>query len=117
MRDYVPLPPERARSFASAEDALTSFEQQLRRMPEFWYWDGQEAQATACPISGSVRFRATGDGTAFTFDDCAFTRGVAVTGTGATVGRRFAIRGTLAGRWRGAFRFAKEARTVDLTWS
>ena len=117
VRDYVPLPPERARSFASAEDALTSFEQQLRRMPEFWYWDGQEAQATACPISGSVRLRATGDGTAFTFDDCAFTRGVAVTGTGATVGRRFAIRGTLAGRWRGAFRFAKEARTVDLTWS
>mgnify|MGYP006281783833 CR=1 FL=1 len=113
VRDYVPLPPERARSFATAEDALESFRQQVRRLPEYWYWDGQEAQATACPISGSVRFRATDDGTAFTFADCAFTRGVAVTGTGAESGDRFTIDGTLAGRWRGAFRFAPDG----LTWS
>ena len=113
VRDYVPLPPERARSFATAEDALESFRQQVRRLPEYWYWDGQEAQATACPISGSVRFRATDDGTAFTFDDCAFTRGVAVTGTGAERDGRVTIAGTLAGRWRGPFRFTPDG----LTWS
>ena len=117
VRDYQPLAPATARAFGSPEDALVSFERQLRRLPEYWYWDGQEARATACPVAGSVRFRATGDGTAFTFAGCSFTKGVAFTGTGADTGDAFTLTGRLAGRWRGPLDFAHAGRAIDLTWS
>ena len=123
VRDYLPLPPARARSFPSLEDALVSFQEQFRRVPEYWYWNGQEARATACPVAGTMRFRATAAGTAITYRGCSFTRGVSITGTGseakngytiATSGR-FTISGTIAGRWQGPIRFVHDGEQLDVT--
>ena len=116
VRDYLPLPPARASSFATLDDALVSFQQQVRRVPEYWYWSGQEAQATACPVAGTMRFRATDAGTVITYDGCSFTRGVAITGTGhdASDGR-FAIDGSIAGRWHGPLTFVHHGAQLDVT--
>jgi pimeloyl-ACP methyl ester carboxylesterase len=112
---YLSLPPARAHSFASLSDAMVSFQQQFRRVPEYWYWSGQEAQATACPVTGTMRFRATNSGYAITFNGCSFTRGVAISGTGheASSGR-FALNGTIAGRWRGPIRFVHDGAQLDV---
>ncbi len=116
VRDYLPLPPDRARAFASLDDALVSFQQQARRVPEYWYWSGQEAQATACPVAGTMRFRATDDGAAITYRGCSFTRGVAITGTGTEESSgRFTIAGTIAGRWHGPLRFVHDGAQLDVT--
>jgi pimeloyl-ACP methyl ester carboxylesterase len=123
VSDYLPLPPARARSFPSLEDALVSFQEQFRRVPEYWYWNGQEARATACPVAGTMRFRATAAGTAITYRGCSFTRGVSITGTGseakngytiATSGR-FTISGTIAGRWQGPIRFVHDGAQLDVS--
>jgi pimeloyl-ACP methyl ester carboxylesterase len=123
VSDYLPLPPARARSFPSLEDALVSFQEQFRRVPEYWYWNGQEARATACPVAGTMRFRATAAGIAITYRGCSFTRGVSITGTGseakngytiATSGR-FTISGTIAGRWQGPIRFVHDGAQLDVS--
>ncbi|MGI9186031.1 MAG: alpha/beta fold hydrolase [Gaiellales bacterium] len=116
VRDYLPLPLARARSFASLKDAMVSFQQQFRRVPEYWYWSGQEAQATACPVAGTMRFRATEAGTAVAFSGCSFTRGVAISGTGRDASDgRFSIDGTIAGRWRGPITFVHDGAMLDVT--
>lgn len=115
VRDYLPLPPARARSFPSLDDALVSFQQQFRRVPEYWYWSGQEAQATACPVAGTMRFRATAAGAAITYRGCSFTRGVSITGKGSeAISGRFTIAGTIAGRWRGPIRFVHDGAQLDV---
>ena len=113
---YLAQPPARARSFASLDDALVSFEQQFRRVPDYWYGSGQEAQTTVCDVAGTMRFRATSTGTVVTYSGCSFTRGVAITGTGhdATSGR-FALDGTIAGRWHGPISFVHHGAHVDVT--
>ena len=116
VRDYLALPPARAADFASLEDAMVSFQQQFRRVPEYWYWSGQEAQATACPVAGTMRFRATENGTTIDYRGCSFTRGVAITGTGHDAADgRFSITGTVAGRWRGPIRFVHDGARLDVT--
>ena len=116
VRDYLALPPARAADFASLEDAMVSFQQQFRRVPEYWYWNGQEAQATACPVAGTMRFRATENGTTIDYRGCSFTRGVAVTGTGLDAGDgRFSVTGAIAGRWRGPIRFVHDGAQLDVT--
>ena len=113
---YLALAPARARTFASLSDAMVSFQKQFSRVPEYWYWSGQVAQATACPVAGTMRFRATDSGYAIRFDGCSFTRGVAISGTGhdATSGR-FTVDGTIAGRWQGPIRFVHDGEQLDVT--
>ena len=95
---------------------MVSFQQQFRRVPEYWYWSGQEAQATACPVAGTMRFRATENGTTIDYRGCSFTRGVAITGTGHDAADgRFSITGTVAGRWRGPIRFVHDGARLDVT--
>jgi len=115
---YLALPPARARSFASLSDAMVSFQKQFSHIPEYWYWSGQEAQATACPVAGTMRFRATDSGYAITYDGCSFTRGVAISGTGRDTDEgRFSVNGTIAGRWRGPINFVHDGRHIDATLS
>ncbi|MCX6392981.1 MAG: alpha/beta fold hydrolase [Actinobacteria bacterium] len=114
--DYLALAPAQARSFASLSDAMVSFQKQFSRVPEYWYWSGQVAQATACPVAGTMRFRATDSGYAIRFDGCSFTRGVAISGTGHdTSSGRFTVNGTIAGRWQGPIRFVHDGAQVDVS--
>lgn len=113
---YLALPPTHASSFASLDDALVSFQQQVRRVPDYWYGSGQEAQTSACAVAGTMRFRATSTGTIITYNGCSFTRGVVISGTGHdTTSGRFDIDGTIAGRWHGALAFTHTGSRVDAT--
>ncbi|MCX6412541.1 MAG: hypothetical protein NTZ81_09355, partial [Actinobacteria bacterium] len=70
----------------------------------------------ACPVAGTMRFRATDSGYAIRFDGCSFTRGVAISGTGHdTSSGRFTVNGTIAGRWQGPIRFVHDGAQLDVS--
>jgi hypothetical protein len=51
---------------------------------DYWYrYDAEEALAIGCDFGGTLTYRPTGAGTALDLDACAFTDGLAVTGSGA----------------------------------
>ncbi len=107
VANYIPLAPRRASDFTSMRASLVSFRQQFDYIPEYRYWDGESTQGTACTVGGSVHFKATATGATLRFDHCSFTPGVVYTGKGTENAQtgRFALRGTLTGRWNNDVRF------------
>jgi len=50
--------------------------------PEYYYSDFTEDVSFACPYGGSFTFGPSNAGESYSFKDCAFTKGFAMTGTG-----------------------------------
>lgn len=82
MDKYVPLAPLEAREFASPLDALQSAETEIYYLPEFWYWDYATPTRVGCAYRGTLALRAQDDRIKFDLNDCAFTNGFEMTGTG-----------------------------------
>lgn len=79
---YVSLPPLDASEFSSPLEALQSFDTELQYLPEYYYWDYESSKSVGCSNGGVVTFDATDEGETFTFDQCAFSQGFIVTGSG-----------------------------------
>ena len=109
--EYVANAPRDARAFATPLEAMLSFNDQLRYLPEFYYWDGITPVAVGCPRGGSLTFEPRGAKAAFTLQNCAFSAGFALNGTGEydSESGRYAFEVVVGGRARGQLSYAQEA--------
>jgi pimeloyl-ACP methyl ester carboxylesterase len=82
--EYVPLAPRKAAEFEDSLAAFDSAETELYYTPEYYYWDGVTPTSIGCPSGGgTLTFEADDVSTIFTIDQCAFTQGWKMTGTGS----------------------------------
>ncbi len=82
--EYAPLAPSSASEFENALAAFTSAENEIYYTPEYYYWDGFTPTSIGCPSGGgTLTFEAGDVSTIFNLDQCAFTQGWKMTGTGS----------------------------------
>ena len=79
---YVTLSPLDAADFADPLEAMISFDDEIYYLPEYYYWDVETPTSIGCPFGGRLQFEATQVGDSLTLDECAFSRGFMLTGTG-----------------------------------
>lgn len=80
---FVPLAAANAADYADPLEALTAVENEIYYLPEYYYMSYTTARAVACPYGGTFAFEGGDTGDAFTFTDCAFSDGFAMTGSGS----------------------------------
>jgi pimeloyl-ACP methyl ester carboxylesterase len=83
VNPYVPLPPADAAEFADVLEALSSVDDEIYYLPEYYYWDYETPTSIGCPHGGTLAFEIADPGEQFTLDECAFSAGFGMTGTGA----------------------------------
>jgi pimeloyl-ACP methyl ester carboxylesterase len=111
---YVPLAPANASRFESALEAFQSAENEIYYLPEYYYWDGFTPTGAGCPYSGALTFEPDGANTIFTLDQCAFSRGWKMTGSGSYNPNRdrFVLEVTVGGI---EYRYVREGERVRVT--
>jgi pimeloyl-ACP methyl ester carboxylesterase len=80
--DYVANAPAEAASYADPLEALNAVYNEIYYTPQYYYWDGETSTSMGCVYGGSFTFEATDEGQEFQFNQCAFSKGFAMTGTG-----------------------------------
>jgi len=82
--EYAPLAPSSANEFENALAPFTSAENEIYYTSEYYYWDGVTPTSIGCPSGGgTLTFEAGDVSTIFNLDQCAFTQGWKMTGTGS----------------------------------
>ena len=84
-QDYVSLPPENAKSYRDALEAMRSFEDQIFALPEYLGWEGDDPITVGCDAGGtlSISLNDNGAGDTYAAENCAFAKSFALTGTGS----------------------------------
>jgi len=79
---YEPRILENASDYPDPLDIFWAIDGEVQLQPEYYYSRFEEDTAVACPYGGSFTFGPRVGGAAFTFEDCAYTQGFALTGDG-----------------------------------
>jgi hypothetical protein len=79
---YYPLSALRAAEFEDAMEAMTSVQNELYAEPDYLYWDGGRTLTTGCRFGGTVTIVADEARESYTFEECAYAQGMALTGRG-----------------------------------
>ncbi|MBI5935222.1 MAG: alpha/beta fold hydrolase [Chloroflexi bacterium] len=82
VSEYVPLLPVNAADFENPLHALAALDDEIYYLPEYYYWDYETPTAIGCPFGGTFSFVMTDEGEKFSFFQCAFLDGFALTGDG-----------------------------------
>jgi pimeloyl-ACP methyl ester carboxylesterase len=82
-KKYVPLSPLSAVDFANPLKALDAVFTDFYYLPEYYYWDLVTPTTVGCPFGGTFLFKSTDSGEDFTLQDCVFSDGFIMNGTGA----------------------------------
>lgn len=83
IRAYEPLMHANASDYANPLEIFSAIDAELAIQPEYYYGYFTEDASFACPFGGSFTFGPSDAGEAYSFTDCAFTKGFAITGTGS----------------------------------
>jgi pimeloyl-ACP methyl ester carboxylesterase len=82
-RAFLPLAPLNAAEFSDPLQALSSVDDELYYLPEYYYWDLETSTSIGCPFGGTYLFESSEIGEAYTITNCAFSAGFVMTGSGA----------------------------------
>ena len=82
-REFVPLAPLNAAEFTNPLEALRSVDDEIYYLPEYYYWDVATPTSVGCPFGGILSFEATDSGDSFSLQNCSFTNGFSLTGSGS----------------------------------
>ncbi len=82
IRAYVPTMPRDVSDFADPLEIFSAIDTELLVQPEYYYSYFTEDTTFGCPFGGYFTFGPSNAGEAYSFSDCAFTQGFAITGTG-----------------------------------
>ena len=80
---YVPLAPASAAEFNDPLEAMSSADDEFYYLPDYYYWDTTTPTTAGCTYSGTISFEPAEAGEAYTLNDCAFSKGFAITGSGS----------------------------------
>ncbi len=79
---FVPLAKANASEYDDPLQALSAADDEIYYLPEYYYWDYETPTSVGCPFGGTLSFEAVEGGEAFTLDQCAFSKGFVMTGSG-----------------------------------
>ncbi len=82
ISEFLPLAPLDAAEFADPLGALSSVDDEIYYLPEYYYWDLTTPTVVGCPFGGSFSFESSAAGENLAFSKCAFSDGFVMTGRG-----------------------------------
>jgi pimeloyl-ACP methyl ester carboxylesterase len=82
-KDFVALAPLNAAEYANPLKALSSADDEIYYLPEYYYWDVKTPTNVGCSFGGTLSFEKTDTGDSMTLKDCAFSKGFVITGSGS----------------------------------
>jgi len=82
IRVYEPLMPADVSAFDDPLEVFAAIDAELYNSPEYYYSSFTEDTTFACPFGGSFTFGPGGGGETYSFTNCEFTAGFAISGTG-----------------------------------
>jgi pimeloyl-ACP methyl ester carboxylesterase len=82
-KDFVALAPLNAAEYANPLKALSSADDEIYYLPEYYYWDVKTPTNVGCSFGGTLSFEKTDTGDSMTLKDCAFSKGFVMTGSGS----------------------------------
>lgn len=82
IRAYEPLILENASDYADPLEVFSAIDSEIQLQPEYFYSYFEEDTSVACPFGGSFTFGPSDAGETYTFENCAYTKGFALSGTG-----------------------------------
>ena len=80
---YEPLIPKDVSAYADVLETFKAVDNEIQLQPEFFYGSLTEDVSVSCPFGGSFTFGPSDTGEAYTFKDCAYIKGFALTGSGS----------------------------------
>jgi hypothetical protein len=80
--EYIPRIRENASDYADVLEIFWAIFVEIQLQPEYFYSYFEEDTSVACPYGGSMTFGPSEAGEALTFDECTYTRGFTLTGSG-----------------------------------
>jgi pimeloyl-ACP methyl ester carboxylesterase len=104
---YVPRIQAQASDYANPLQILASIDNEIQLEPEFLYSSLEENTSVACPDGGSFTFGPSSAGVSYSFDNCAYLKGFAITGSGSfdTVSGVFTINVQVSGDQSGTLTY------------
>ena len=116
-RDYVPIAPADAKTFANALDALASAENEIVYAPEYYGWDGSGDDGIGCAQGGTAAWHAGEKLTSFTLTQCSFSRGFVMSGDGTydAVADRWTFDVAVSGDHTGKLSYVREGDSIKVT--
>lgn len=78
---YVPIPAQDVSDYGSTRAALGAVDDEINTNTEWEYWDGEHVLRVGCMKGGTIAYEANGQGYGVTLDECAFSDGLALTGS------------------------------------
>ncbi len=82
-RAYAPLIAEKASAYADVLETFHAIDDEIQLQPEYFYGSFTEDVSIACPYGGTFTFGPSDAGEAYTFENCTYTQGFALTGSGS----------------------------------
>ncbi len=83
IRAYEPLIADDISAYADPLEAFSAVDATIQLQTEYFYSSFEEDVSVACPFGGSFTFGPGDVGEAYTFENCAYIQGFALTGTGS----------------------------------
>lgn len=80
--EVVPVAPADAINFESPLEAFQFADDEIYYLPDYYYWDYVTPITLGCTYGGSLAFESTDNGETFTLNQCTFSDGFSMTGTG-----------------------------------
>jgi hypothetical protein len=118
--EYVALPPQNARAFKDALEAMISAENEITYSPEYYYWDQTVDAGIGCNKGGTASFTLANEDrgvTRFMLKDCAFSAGWVMSGAGRYNPNqdRFTLRVDIGGSQTGSLDYERAGETYRVT--
>jgi len=83
IRAYEPLVLENASDYADVLETFYAVDSAIQLQPEYFYGSFTEDVAISCPFGGTFTFGPSDAGEAYAFENCAYTQGFILTGSGS----------------------------------
>ena len=114
ISEFPPLAPPDGAEFADPLEALSSVDDELFYLPEYYFWDLETPTAVGCPFGGSLSFEGSDAGESLALSNCAFSDGFVMSGRGVydyNAGL-FLLAVTVTGLEEGALIYTRDANDV-----
>jgi len=82
-RAYEPLIAKDASKYTDVLETFHAIYNEIQLQPEYFYGSLTEDVSVACPYGGSFTFGPSDAGEAYKFENCSYTKGFALSGTGS----------------------------------
>jgi hypothetical protein len=83
IRAYEPLMKKNAGDYTDVLETFQAIDGEIQLQPEYFYGYFEEDVTVACPHGGTFTFGPGDTGEAYTFENCEYTQGFALSGSGS----------------------------------